>query len=336
MFPMNAVPVFISGIGQALGPRILTNAELSSLTGFDETAIFELTGIRTRSFSPFEDEVDLAVRAAEDLFAKMGDQKSPDLLLLATTTPSSHVPSTAMKVQGRLFPHDSSPRFPGMDIGGSCAAFLTGLFVARAQIASGGAKEILLINTERKTRHVCPVHSPETALLFGDAATAVWISSSENFRRKGRTGHAPLRVRTVRIGASGERAGLITYSQDPLTRRKILRMEGAPLFRKAVRTLSEEIERMLLENSLPPGAIEAFILHQANGRILEGVAQRIGASSRQIPRTIDIHGNTSSASLGITLSHFLADKGPDALSGPLVLGAIGGGITWGVALLAGP
>jgi 3-oxoacyl-[acyl-carrier-protein] synthase-3 len=327
---MTSRPVYLSDIGQALGPRILTNAELSAVTGLEEEDIRDLTGITTRSFSPFEDETDLAVRAAEDLFSRMGGRTRPDMLLLATTTPSGPVPQTAAKVQGRLFSHSTSGP-SAMDIGGSCAAFLTGLFVANAHIASGAAEDILLVNTERKTRHVCPEHSPETALLFGDGATAVWLSSK---RMKDGTGPFPLRIRSVQIGADGGQARRITYSKDPDSGRKILRMEGPALFRSAVRTLSREIKRHLAQHSLSADRVAAFILHQANERILEGVAQRIGVPSHRLPRTIDVHGNTSSASLGITLAHFLSQNGPRPLSGPLLLAAIGGGITWGTALLS--
>lgn len=324
-------PVHFLGIGTAIGPRILTNPEISRLTGFKESAIFSLTGIRTRSFSPFEDEIDLAVRAAEDLFSKMGKRKTPDLLLAATTTPSGPIPSTAMKIHGRLFPGGSRVFPAGMDIGGSCAAFLSGLFVARAQIASGMADSVLLINTERKTRHVCPQHSPDAALLFGDGATAAWLSATpfpvDGSRMK------PLHLRAVRIGADGQSAGVITYARDPEGGHRILRMNGRALFRKAVRTLSREIERILEEQSLNADQIGAFILHQANGRILDGVARALGIPKERLPRTIDLHGNTSSASLGITLDHFLSRGGPEDSNAPLLLAAIGGGLTYGVALL---
>ena len=326
-------PVYLSGIGQALGSRLLTNSELSALTGLKETAIHDLTGIDTRSYAPFENEIDLAVQAATDLFSRIGGKKTPDLLLLATTTPSSPVPPTAMKVLARLFP-GVAPSPPAMDIGGSCAAFLTGLFVAKAYIGSGAFQEILLINTEKKTRHVCPEHSPETALLFGDAATAVWLSGSDSTEKADRSRRLPLHVRSVRIGANGTLAPLITYAKDKVSDRKILRMDGPSLFRKAVLTLSKEIEKELDHHSLTIDRVEAFVLHQANGRILDGVARKIGVPSSQIPRTIDVHGNTSSASLGITLNRFLSKNGPRPLSGPLLLGAIGGGITWGVALLS--
>lgn len=317
--------VALTGIGQALGSRLIPNRELAALTGIDEAAILHLTGIRTRSFAPFGDETDLAVRAVEDLFSRTGGPRIPDLLLVGTTTPSCPLPSTAMRLQGRLFPENGPP---ALDVGGSCAAFLTGLFLARAQILSGQAKEVLLVNCEQKSRHVCPVHSPDTALLFGDAATAVWLSGGP-----GPSAGPGLRVRSVKIGADGRQARLITYRDDPESRRKILRMEGPALFRRAVRTLARETRALLHDHGLTQGEIEAFIFHQANGRILDGVAREAGIPEHRLPRTVALHGNTSSASLGITLNHFLAGKGDRGAEGPVVLGAIGGGITWGIALL---
>ena len=320
---MTTRPVYLGALGQAVGTHLIDNDELAVLTGTSPEAIFRLTGIRTRSYAPFEDELALAVRAVADLFSRLENPPEPDLLLLATTTPRSHVPSTAMRLSGRIFP-DGGP--PALDIGGSCAAFMTGLFTARSLIASGAARNILLVNTERKTDHVCPVHTPETALLFGDAASAAWITDRPDGLSR------PFGLRDLRIGAKGDKAALISYSSDPETGRKILKMDGQPLFRQAVRLLTREIGRLLSDHGLSPSEAGAFLLHQANGRILDGIAERIGMRPDQLPRTVSLHGNTSSASLGITLENFLGTCS-DAPSGPLILAAIGGGLTWGVGLL---
>ncbi len=320
---MTPRPVYLRTPGRATGSRLLDNSELSALTGTSPEAILRLTGIRTRSYAPFEDEVTLAVRAAEDLFRRLSGPRRPDFLLAATTTPRSFIPSTAARISSCLYP-DGGP--PAMDVGGSCAAFMTGLFTARSLVASGMAREILLVNTERKTGHVCPVHTPETALLFGDAASAAWISADPE-------GPGPaFLLRDIRIGADGRNASLITYAPDPETGRKILAMDGPALFRQAVRTRSREIGFLLRDHGLLPGEAGACLLHQANGRILDGIASRLGLPPERIPRTVSVYGNTSSASLGITLGEFL-EKSQDPPPGPLVLGAIGGGITWGVGLL---
>ena len=320
---MTTRAVYLQALGWATGSRLLDNLELSGLTGTAPEAILRLTGIRTRAYAPFEDEVDLAVRAATDLLHRLDRPVKPDFLLAATTTPQSFIPSTAARISSRLYP-DGGP--PVLDVGGSCAAFMTGLFTARSLIAAGAARNILLVNTERKTGHVCPVHSPETALLFGDGAAAAWITDDPG------QGDRACLLREIRIGADGTQAPLIAYAPDPLTGRKILSMDGPALFRRAVRTLSREIGRLLRDHGLTPGESGAFILHQANGRILDGIAARLKIPEEWFPRTVSVYGNTSSASLGITLGEFL-EKTPDPLSRPLVLGAIGGGITWGVGLL---
>ncbi len=320
---MTTRAVYLRALGRATGSRFIDNAELSALTGSDPEAILRLTGIRTRSFAPFEDEVELAVRAAADLFRRLDRPKMPDFLLAATTTPKSFIPSTAARISSCLYP-DGGP--PVLDVGGSCAAFMTGLFTARSLIAAGAARDILLLNTERKTGHVCPVHTPETALLFGDGASAAWISDDPGQRSPSWL------LREIRIGADGRSASLITYAPDPETGRKILSMDGPALFRRAVRTLSREIGRLLRDRGFSAGEAGAFLLHQANGRILDGIASRLGIPEERIPRTVSEYGNTSSASLGITLGEFL-EKAPEPPSRPLVLGAIGGGLTWGVGIL---
>jgi len=320
---MTTRPVYLRTPGRAVGSRLVDNRELSRLTGTPPETIFRLTGIRTRAYAPFEDEVELAVRAVHDLFRRLPDLPRPDFLLAATTTPSSFIPSTAARISSRLYP-DGGP--PALDVGGSCSAFMTGIFTAKSLVASGTADAILLVNTERKTGHVCPVHTPETALLFGDGASAAWISADPS-------GPGPVfSLRDLRIGAAGRNASLITYTRDPETGRKILSMDGPSLFRHAVRILAREIETLLRDHGITPDEARAFLLHQANGRILDGIANRLKLPPDRIPRTVSVYGNTSSASLGITLGDFL-DKSPDPAPGPLVLGAIGGGITWGVGLL---
>ncbi len=320
---MTLQPTYLAALGRASGPNILGNEELSSLTGIPTDAIFRLTGVASRSYAPFEDEVDLAVRAVGDLFARLPPNLHPDLLLLASTTGQSLIPSTAMRLSARLFPKGGPPSF---DIGGSCAAFMTGLFTARSLVASGSARRVLLVNTERKTRHICPVHTPETALLFGDGASAAWVSDTPEGQSRA------LLLREVRIGAYGKEASLITYAPDPETGRKLLRMDGQALFRQAVRIMSVEIRRLLSDLGIAPEDAGAVILHQANGRILDGIAKRLGLPAARLHRTVAFYGNTSSASLGITLENYLATVS-SPLPGPLVLGAIGGGITWGVGVV---
>ena len=319
-------PVYLVSVGAAVGGRSVTNEELSQKTGIPPSSIESLTGVRQRSYAPFEGTEDLAYRATQTLFARLPPGTgSPGMLLFATTTPPSHVPATAMRLHRKLFPGGGGP--PAMDIGGSCAAFMTGLFTARHLVGSGACDSVLLVNAEKKTDHLCPAHAPETALLFGDGASAAWICARPP------AGRTVLRLSRLSVGADGSAADLVTYGFDPKSGRKILRMDGGGLFRKAVRTLSREIGQLMKEEGLSPGGTGALVLHQANRRIVAGISARLGFPEEKVPLTLCDHGNTSSASLGITLGEFFDPKGPRLPRGPLLLGAAGGGITWGVGRL---
>lgn len=317
-------PVYLVSVGRAVGRREVKNDELARLCGIPAPAIEALTGIRSRSYAPFEETEELGFRATEDLLSRLpSGEGAPGILLLATTTPASHIPATAMRLHRRLFPKGGPP---AVDVGGSCAAFMTGLFTARSLVASGAFESVLLVNAEKKTDHLCPVHAPETALLFGDGASAAWISARPP------AGRTVLRLSRLRIGADGTGASLVTYAPDPASGRKILRMDGGGLFKKAVRTLSRELARLMEEEALSSEEVGALFLHQANRRIVRGISDRLGIPEERVPLTLSVHGNTSSASLGITLGEFFAREGAFPRE-PLLLGAIGGGITWGVGRL---
>ena len=321
-----ARPVFLVAVGSAVGRRTVTNDELARTTKIPAASILALTGVQRRSYAPFEETEDLAFRATQHLFSRLSpDTGSPGMLLFATTTPSSHIPATAMHLHRRLYPAGGGP--PALDIGGSCAAFMTGLVAARSLVGSGAVDSLLLVNAEKKTRHLCPVHAPETALLFGDGASAAWICARPP------AGRTVLRLTRLRIGADGSAADLVTYGFDPESGRKILHMEGGGLFRKAVRTLSREIGRLMEEEGLSPEETGALVLHQANRRIVSGISERLGFPREKVPLTLCDHGNTSSASLGITLGDFFGEEGRRLPRAPLLLGAAGGGITWGVGRL---
>ena len=319
-------PVFLVSVGAAVGRRSVTNDELAKKTGIPAASIESLTGVRHRSYAPFEETEDLALRATQALFSRLPPETgAPGIILFATTTPPSPVPATAMRFHRKLFPEGGGP--PAMDIGGSCAGFMTGLFTARSLVGSGAFESLLLVNAEKKTGHLCPVHAPETALLFGDGASAAWITASPP------AGRTVLRLTSLSVGADGSAAPLVTYGVDPDSGRKILHMDGGGLFRKAVRTLSREIGRLMDEEGLSPEKTGALFLHQANRRIVSGIAERLGFPEEKVPLTLCDYGNTSSASLGITLGDFFGREGRLLPRGPLLLGAAGGGITWGVGRL---
>ena len=315
-------PVYLVSVGRAVGRREVKNDELSRLCGIPAPAIEALTGIRSRSYAPFEETEELGFRATEDLLSRLpSGEGAPGILLLATTTPASHIPATAMRLHRRLFPKGGPP---AVDVGGSCAAFMTGLFTARSLVASGAFESVLLVNAEKKTDHLCPVHAPETALLFGDGASAAWISARPP------AGRTVLRLSRLRIGADGAGASLVTYAPDPASGRKILRMDGGGLFKKAVRTLSRELARLMEEEALSSEEVGALFLHQANRRIMDATAKRVGIPQERLYVNVDQYGNTSAASIPIALDE-ARRKGRLKEGDVVVMVAFGAGFTWASA-----
>lgn len=316
--------VHLSGTGWA---RDLPRIPFPSGSGAKNTPedIFELTGIVTRSHAGILEADELAERAVRDLF--QSDTTFPDsidFLLVTTTTPVLTMPSTATLVARRLF---GNRTVPALDVGGSCSGFLVALQTASALIGTGDFKNILIIATEKKSGQLCPTHAPETALLFGDMAAAALISRDP--LPTGR--HQPMVVKAVRTTSKGELACLIRKEVDPCDGRRILRMNGPRVFREAVSTLSREIPLFLAHQNLGVTDLELAVFHQANGRLLAKLSERLGIPQEKVPLTIPQYGNTSSASLPLTLGQAL--KKTPYPKGPILLGTFGGGVTYGMALL---
>ena len=316
--------VHLSGIGWV---RDLPRIPFPEGPGFPDTPeeLYGLTGILTRSRAGSLGVDDLAERACRDLFrSDPGLPDAVDFLLVTTTTPVFPMPSTAALVAGRLF---RDRTVPALDVGGSCSGFLVALQTATALIGSGAYRTILIVSAEKKSSQLCPVHGPETAPLFGDMAVAALVSGE----RYALNGQPPLAVRAVRTAARGDLAALIRKETDPCDGKRILRMNGTRVFREAVATLSSEIPPFLSRQNLAIADLGLAIFHQANARLLAKLSERLGIPPEKLPLTIADHGNTSSASLPLTLGHAL-DRTP-LPKGPLLLSAFGGGITYGMALL---
>lgn len=323
----------IIGTGSYLPPRVVSNEEIASKLRLSSARILRLTGIRTRHWAgDHEASSDMAVAAGRRaLDAADCSASSIDAIILSTTSPDMAFPSTACSVQRGL----GCRQVGAFDVSASCSGFLYGLSMAQAMIQSGQIKTCLVVASEVKSRSL-NLQDDATALLFGDGAGAVILRGEENRSLDWRG------ILGIRLYADGTHHGLIRVpgggSRIPLSFDRLrnqehtLRMQGASLFRIAVRRIEQAVLEILKEFGVCSGDLKQVVLHQANGRILSHVADRLGIDQGRLASVIERYGNTSSASLPIALDD--AVRGGNISPGDLVLlGSFGGGLTWATGLV---
>ena len=303
------------------------------MTGVSPAGIERLTGIRTRRWAAEQEaSSDMAIAAGRRALDAAGcTPSSIDAIILSTTSPDMAFPSTACAVQRGL----GCKQVGAFDVSASCSGFLYGLSMAQAMIQSIHVRTCLVIASEVKSRSLD--HQDEaTTLLFGDGAGAVIVRGEEDRSPEWRG------ILSIKLYADGAYHGLIRVpsggSRLPLTsdvlrtRGHALRMQGAPLFRLAVRRVERAVRDILKEFGVRPEDIRQVVLHQANGRILSQIAGRLGVGPDRLASVIERYGNTSSASLPIALDD--AVRSGNISPGDLVLlGSFGGGLTWATSLV---
>ncbi len=317
------------GTGGYVPARLVTNDELAGLTGVAPATIFHLTGIRERRWAaPDEATSDLALHAAQAALEVAGTPAaSLDAIILSTTSPDTPMPSAACHVQRML----GAKRAFAFDLAASCSGFLYALSVGDLMIRMGQASRVLVAAAETKSRYL-NFKDGNTAILFGDGAGAAILAAGDE--RHG--------VLSVNLHADGSRADLITIpaggSRLPASEKTMaeglhaIHMRGPSLFRVAVRRLETAVTDRLKEHGLAVRDIHCFIFHQANGRLLGKVTARLGIPADKTFSVIERYGNTSSSALPLALD--TAVCAGKVKSGDLVcLATIGGGLTWGTALL---
>jgi 3-oxoacyl-[acyl-carrier-protein] synthase-3 len=323
----------IIGTGSYLPSRVVPNEEIAPTLKLSPARIQRLTGIRTRHWAgDHEAPSDMAIEAGRRaLDAADCAASSVDAIILSTTSPDMAFPSTACLVQRGL----GCKPVGAFDVSASCSGFLYGLSMAQAMIQSGQVKTCLVMASEVKSRSLDP-QDEATALLFGDGAGAVILRGEEGQSPEWRG------ILGIRLYADGAHHGLIRVqgggSRTPLSSDTLgkkehrLRMHGASLFRIAVRRIEQAVLEILKEFGVRPGNLKQVVLHQANGRILSHVADRLGIDQGRLASVIERYGNTSSASLPIALDD--AVRGGKISPGDLVLlGSFGGGLTWATGLV---
>jgi len=316
----------VTGVGGYLPDEIVTNEALSKFVDTSDEWIRERTGIRQRHrASPEQAVSDLAVEAARRALVAAG--KTPgdiDLIIVATTTPDLTVPSVATIVQRKL----GCPVGIAFDVQAVCSGFVYALSTADGFVARGRSKCALVIGAETMTR-LMDWTDRGTCVLFGDGAGAFVVEPGEG---DGSTSDRGLLGFALR--ADGTKQDLLFVDGGVSTNGLVghLRMQGNQVFRHAVVNISEAIVAAAADAGITVSDVDWFIPHQANQRILEGVAKRVGIDEAKVVSTVAIHANTSAASIPLAMATAIEDG--RIQPGQLVLiEAMGGGLTWGACVI---
>jgi 3-oxoacyl-[acyl-carrier-protein] synthase-3 len=316
----------VTGVGGYLPDEIVTNSDLSEIVDTSDEWIVERTGIRQRHRAAKDQPVsDLAVEAARRALEAAG--KTPadvDLIIVATTTPDLTFPATATIVQRKL----GCPVGIAFDVQAVCSGFVYALSTADGFVARGRSKCALVIGAETMTR-LMDWTDRGTCVLFGDGAGAVVLEPQEG---DGTTADRGLLGFALR--ADGTKQDLLYVDGGVSTNGQIghLRMQGNQVFRHAVVNISEAITAAAADAGVPIEDVDWFIPHQANQRILEGVAKRVGIHESKVVSTVAEHANTSAASIPLAWWKGMQD-GRIKPGQMLLLEAMGGGLTWGACVV---
>ena len=315
----------LTGIGAYLPRTIVSNDEMAARVETSDEWIRERTGIRQRHFAEADETCAfMATQAARAALTDAGvDPTSVDAVILATATPDQAFPATAVRVLHAL----GSPGF-GFDLSAACSGFIYALSTADAMIRAGQVKTILVIGSEVYSR-IMNWEDRGTCVLFGDGAGAVLLQAGEGAGTNEDRG-----LLATRLHAQGSLAdilyvdGAVGQPDKP----GHLVMNGREVFRHAVTRLAETVQQTLAASGLTAADIDWLVPHQANMRIIDAVGRRLGVSTDKVVVTVDQHANTSAASIPLAL-HTAYRDGRIKRGQLVLMEALGGGLTWGSALL---
>jgi len=319
----------IVSTGSYLPEKVLTNFDLEKMVDTSDEWITDRTGIKERRIADKGQAAsDLAYEASKSALERAGLKTDDiDLIIVATITGDMPFPSTACILQDKL----GAKRAVGFDINAACSGFLYGLYVADGLIKAGVHKRVLIVGTEVLSK-ITDWEDRTTCILFGDGAGAAIIEPTEEDRG----------IISVYTSSDGSMWELLNIpgggSRNPVSKDSIekrlhyIKMKGSETFKVAVRRLEDLVVRALAENNLKPSQLSLLIPHQANLRIIQATADRLGISMDKVIVNIDRYGNTSAASIPIALDEAIrAGKIKDG--DYILLEAFGGGLTWASALI---
>lgn len=314
----------IIGTGSGLPEHIVTNDYLSTVVDTSDEWIKERTGIRERRISKGETTSDLASKAAKQALESAGmSGEQIELILVATFTADSHMPSTACMVQQEI----KAVNAVCFDISAACTGFVYALSCAYAYIQAGMYKNALVIGAETISKTV-DWTDRGTCVLFGDGAGAVVVQADESGQM------------TFVQGSDGSKGGVLTYKGKGLNNlltksednNSYIYMDGQEVFKFAVKKVPECMEQLFDKTNTDIDEIKYFCLHQANKRIIHSVAKRLKQPEEKFPINLDKYGNTSAASIPILLDELYRDNRIQK-GDKIVISGFGGGLTWGAALI---
>jgi len=316
----------VLGCGSYLPERILTNAELAAKVDTSDEWIVQRTGIRQRHIAAEgEFTSHLATKAAQAALDNAGiDAQDIDLIVLATSTPDHTFPATAVQVQAALGINHGV----AFDIQAVCSGFVFALATADNFLRCGSAKRALVIGAETFSR-ILDWNDRGTCVLFGDGAGAVVLEVQENWGTSADRG-----VLTTHLRSDGRHKSKLYVDGGPSSTQTVghLRMEGREVFKHAVSMITGVIIDAFAASGTTANDINWFVPHQANKRIIDASAQKLHLAPEKVVLTVDLHGNTSAASIPLALSTAVAD-GRIKRGDLVLLEAMGGGFTWGAALV---
>jgi len=316
----------VRGVGAALPARIVTNSELTQTLDTSDEWIQQRTGIKQRYVAgEGETTSTLATRAADGALRRAGLRPSDiDLVIVATSTPDYTFPAVATQVQSNLGIVEGT----AFDLQAVCTGFVYAVATADKFLISGSHRRALVIGAETFSR-ILDWSDRTTCVLFGDGAGAMVLEARESDGSAGSPG-----VIATRLRSDGRHRLKLYVDGGPSTTKTVgcLRMEGKEVFRFAVGMMAEVIQGCLADAGLSAEAIDWFVPHQANRRIIDATADKLGISRDKVVVTVELHGNTSAASIPLALAHAVKD-GRIKPGDMVMIQGMGGGFTWGAALI---
>ncbi|MEX0753105.1 MAG: beta-ketoacyl-ACP synthase III [Xanthobacteraceae bacterium] len=323
---MTVMRSVVLGCGAYLPSRVVTNADLEKMVDTSDEWIVQRTGIRERRMAaPGEYTSDLAVHAARTALADAGvEPQSIDLIILGTSTPDHSFPATAVQVQAAL----GITRGAAFDLQAVCSGFVYGLATADSMLKAGMFKRALVIGSETFSRLV-DWTDRTTCVLFGDGAGALVLELQPQHGTREDRG-----ILTAHLRSDGRHMGKLYADGGVSTTGTagVVRMEGRAVFKHAVAMITDVVDDAFKATGYSAKDIAWFVPHQANKRIIDDSAHKLGIDPKKVVITVDRHGNTSAASIPLALCAAVAD-GRIKRGDLILLEAMGGGFTWGSVLL---
>jgi 3-oxoacyl-[acyl-carrier-protein] synthase-3 len=315
----------IRGVGAYLPKRIMTNDDLARLVDTSDAWIRERTGIEQRHVAE-EGELtsDLGIAASRQALVRAGiDPVDIDLVVCASSTPDRTFPATGVRIQAGL----GVTKGAAFDVQAVCSGFVYALSIADNFLKTGQFKRAIVVGTETFSR-ILDWTDRSTCVLFGDGAGAIVLEAQTQLGSRDDRG-----VLATRIRSDGRFEDLLYVDGGPGSTKTTghLRMNGREVFRHAVQKISGVIEETLVMTGYAPDEVDLYVPHQANKRILDGIAKRLGIAPQKIVYTLAKHGNTSAASIPLALNQAFEDHRLEERR-LVLMEAMGGGLTWGAAL----